>query len=45
MTFGDDPLFLDTIPAFLGQHLLGFMVVDLDGNTYLEDIVLTVVED
>ncbi len=34
LTFGDEPLFIETTPAPSGNYVVGIIAEDLDGNTY-----------
>jgi len=44
LSFGDQPLWLDTYPEPPGQYILGVTIVDLDGNGYKQFIMLTIEE-
>jgi hypothetical protein len=45
LTFGDEGLWLDTIPSVPGQYEIGAIVVDLDGNPYYRGTMLSVDAD
>lgn len=45
LTFGSTAFWLDAIPSIPGQYLIGAKVVDLDGNSYRQEIWMTVEAD